>query len=340
MFRAIDNQTQESVIIIDSEKWNGQTIGCLRDRANNGSLICPTCASPVRVKAGEIVTWHFAHQAVSDCPFQDESARQLLMRQACFRWLNARFPGAVEVETRIDGLHSSRPFDIAVRLQSGVAFYYWLIDKNIRDQEIRWGMERVLSSESLHAHVVFDRRMLKLEEGSVKTVRLRPTEREFTQRSRFDSLYSRARSLFYLEPESQWMTIMRGVGRGGICTPEHDTIKNRSLDQVMVCDQTGTFYINEEGEALARQEEEKQRRLEIAREQEEATRRFDESMRPAQRASMNRSELSRSEVYVPPRSRTVPCELCGRNTPEEDQIIYKAGKCKCRDCMGMRRTGG
>jgi len=71
MLKAINIQDNSDVVIFDS-KW-AHAINLLREFDHQSLLVCPVCLQPVRVRAGQYRTKHFAHKTSGNCDFADES---------------------------------------------------------------------------------------------------------------------------------------------------------------------------------------------------------------------------------------------------------------------------
>ena len=61
MFKAFIVKTQQDLILLDYWPCREDVLP-FRDACKKGEIVCPECGTNLIVKAGEINTWHFAHQ--------------------------------------------------------------------------------------------------------------------------------------------------------------------------------------------------------------------------------------------------------------------------------------
>lgn len=230
MFRCIDGQSQQDVIILDAE-WSGENLHELRSKGQVKSLLCPQCKLPVIVKAGDEKIWHFAHKTLGSCPLQTEPADVLRARRHLYKWLRTKFIGQKErslfdqdkepivtVEKAMDH-NLPRPVDCYVELPDGKKIAYWIVEKGMKG---RTGFHDCFRDISLNVLFLSDMMRIVPEEDMKGQkgpfVDLTPTERYFLTESKYDIPYKVAsysvaygKSLHYVNPVKAEVISLRGV---------------------------------------------------------------------------------------------------------------------------------
>jgi competence CoiA-like predicted nuclease len=211
MFKAINRQSDEAIIILDP-KWKNQ-VDYLRSLDRRNTLICQGCKQPVRLRAGEIRCWHFAHKHLQNCPYGHASPILLKAREILYKWLVSKFGDMVTVEKELGNDHFPRPVDCWIEGESG-GVAYWIIESGMKPpkrENLKWGFEQA----EVRVNWVFVADMLHEDEDDSNRVHLTTTEREFLQRSDYDEIVRDSRfsegSLHYLDPDNEVLTTFRGL---------------------------------------------------------------------------------------------------------------------------------
>ncbi|MHA3774477.1 competence protein CoiA family protein [Verrucomicrobiota bacterium sgz303538] len=212
MFKSLESDTRREHILLRKTR---EEVELLREVARNDGLVCPECEAPVRVKAGEIKRWHFAHSVRKDCPLQNESAILLQARALLYEWLEGKFPGRVSIEWRPEGVSLPRPIDCTVTAEKGATLAFWIVEKPIRSPETRWAIRAGLQEAGVIPRWVFLAGMLHQTNPSDSSLlSLSTTERELITRSSYDCIYTEARtegSLHYLDVEAGELITFRSL---------------------------------------------------------------------------------------------------------------------------------
>lgn len=209
MFKAIDIRTDEPIIILD-EHWQ-TSIDTLRRFDRNDYLVCQECRHPVRVKAGAIRIWHFAHKHRQDCSYNSESPLLLSLRAILYKWLSAKFGNKVTLEKKADPLYFPRSIDCWVD-NGQLSFAYWIVESGISSQK-REALLDGFVELGVQANWVLTTEMLRVAaETDGREIHLTTTERRFLQSSKFDKPMSKwGQSLHYLDHEQENLTTYRGT---------------------------------------------------------------------------------------------------------------------------------
>ena len=85
MFKALHRPSGEEIVILEP-RWRRQ-LDTLRLLDAQDDLVCQGCLQPVRVRAGEVKRWHFAHKHLQNCPYEFESPVLLQCRAVLYEWL-------------------------------------------------------------------------------------------------------------------------------------------------------------------------------------------------------------------------------------------------------------
>ena len=109
MYKAINIQDGTDIVILDS-RWK-DAVDSLRSLDRQGVLLCQGCKQPLRLRAGEVRRWHFAHKHLANCSYGHESPELLNARAVLYEWLVTKFGEKVTIEKKVDGGHFSRPVD-------------------------------------------------------------------------------------------------------------------------------------------------------------------------------------------------------------------------------------
>jgi hypothetical protein len=359
MFKALNTQTDKEIIILDRE-WL-DCVNHLRALDRQDVLVCPECKQPVRVRAGEIKRWHFAHKHLQDCPLQHESPQILQARALLYQWLVSKFESAaVTLEKKLDRDFLPRPVDCWVETKQD-RFAYWIVEAQVKPQQ-RDAFLDGFDALGVNIHWVFLTRMLNENEESPGEIFLTTTEREFRHSSEYDQIgqsftsasHDHGLSLHYLDPDGETLTTYRSLHLVHEPQVYAGRKERHALVDMLVLGSTGEFVHPGEHEQLQAWKEEKveyevkQKKLEEKqrREQQEAQKRWEDLQRDY--------SAFRVEHFVPPRTPVQPkqddpkpagytqvlsstpkeavCELCGQVTSDWYTYDNKTKKCKCMDC--------
>ena len=141
MFKALHTTTGEEIIILEP-RWRRQ-IEFLRSLDTQDDLVCQGCLQPVRVRAGDVKRWHFAHKHLQNCPYESESPILLQARAVLYEWLVGQLGEDVVTLEKQSAL--PRPVDCWVNSAAG-AIGYWIIDTRMppdERQSLAAGMARI-----------------------------------------------------------------------------------------------------------------------------------------------------------------------------------------------------
>jgi hypothetical protein len=211
MYKAVQVQEGREIVILDSYWAKG--IEHLRALDQHDLLVCQGCKQPVRVRAGDIRRWHFAHKQLLTCTYGRESPVLLTARAVLYEWLVSKFGEKVTVEKKVDETYFSRPVDCWVE-KDNEALAYWILETAAPPQTrdaLRDGFRRLAAV----VHGVFLAQMLHEDEEMPNWVQLTTTEREFMRHTVYDDIVSQGvpggQSLHYLDAETRTLTTFRGL---------------------------------------------------------------------------------------------------------------------------------
>jgi hypothetical protein len=364
MFKAIYLKEERDIVSLD-ETWN-ERITELRQWAEEDQLGCPHCRHAVRVRAGALLRRHFAHKALDDCPYSEESLDLLKARAVLYQWLSTKFPGKVRIEEMIRGATLTRPVDCRVDID-GRLIYYWIFD-SYPNPETRDELSRALESPKTFAHWIFLSKLMKGEEESRK-VSLPKTQRDFLRESRYDASVTRSRgtgkSLHFLDPQAETLTTYRGLRV--VHEPQlYEGEKHCTPLSLLQVHKNGEFVHPDEQaryKAFKEAQEQRQRELERRRkrqqEQEQTrlaarARLLKEGQQRAREAALKKplpqgdvpavrrvTGPAAPEKILPPeghKGREGVCVFCGARTRDWWFYDGKTGSCKCKKCLAAGRV--
>ncbi|MFZ6029024.1 MAG: competence protein CoiA family protein [Chloroflexota bacterium] len=340
MLKAAHSQSGEEFLIV-SQHWR-QQLDILRRLDRQGFLVCPGCRQPVRVKAGRVRRWHFAHKHLVNCPFERQSALLLETRAALYEWLVVQFgESAVTLEKIVSGL--PRPLDCSVALpgDSGAAAY-WIFDARMPPDE-RARLVDALSGLQASIVWLFAASLLRTEPGQPTQVHLTTTERAFKRQTDSDAAnpleaFTAGETLHYLDAESSTLISYHNLnlfhppqlfaGRR-LCTP---------LIDVYADPQNGDFLHPGEAVRISHYRQTRRRREEKM----QATLpnlgvHFDATLPPKQQPGSFSPRPAGSlprEDFREPFARVGTCKHCGRQTGDWVSFDGRTATCVCRDCVG------
>jgi len=342
MYKAIHRETNAEIVILEPT-WAEQ-IKSLRNWGKRDVLVCQECQQPVRVRAGQVRAWHFAHKHRQDCPIGHESPQLLQARARLYRWLVGKFgTERVTLEKRTEGADLPRPVDCWVKGECN--FAYWIFEAGLKPQR-RDVLHTALARPDVVVHWLFLTAMLQQDEDDNGAVHLTTTEREFMRPSDYDNpVFPGGRTLHYLDHATGGVTTYRGLHLRHAPQVYQGKPLVHPIDQILVSPKTGEFVHPGEHEQLKAYQEEKKKREKIASRLTSPTL----SQRPAivpppAKASSPPSPVSLNPANSPQSSSTVPidipvgiCEICGEETNDWWYYDGKTGKCRCRKCQRLGR---
>ena len=332
MYRARHKPSGQDIIILD-RRWAGQ-VEYLRALDRKNDLVCPGCREPVRVRAGQVKRWHFAHKHLKNCPFSSVSPTLLNIRAVLYRWLLTQFgENHVRVEENLDSPGFRRPVDCWVHLQDR-KFPYWILDRRMPPDE-RANLQAAFKSQGLNPHWIFASQMLRIDDFQPRSrLHLTTTERAFTRTTKFDPAWQThferlGGTLHYLDPDLERLTTYRNLT---VCHPPQLYIGTRlenALGEIRVLDMTGEFI--HPGEI----EQRHKRQAEVEHRQQKAADRLRKAEAFFYPAAERHSTLSYPKAQVerqPSYERRGTCKYCGIVTT--DWLVYdgESGDCVCRGC--------
>jgi hypothetical protein len=351
VYKAINTRDGTAIIILDP-RW-ANALDYLRSLDAQDLLVCQRCRQPLRVRAGQVKRWHFAHKHLLNCPYGQESPELLDARAVLYEWLVSKFGDKAVIEKTIAGTHFERPIDCWIE-RGSASIAYWIIDKaTVPDdrETIRSGLGRL----KVAVNWLFAISMLREDEDRPECVHLTTTERQFMQQTVYDPVVSSdpdGKSLHYLDADSRTLTTFRGLHLVHAPQLFHGHKLSHIVAEILVAPETGEFVHTGEHERL---QEYRQQQAEL-----------EKQLRQAQEAQAKRGPSWRQSVAerpstlpaAPPRwmallenkpepgnqAGTTPvyqaeavCEFCGKKTTDWWYFDPKTGLCKCRTCYQQGR---
>ncbi len=293
MYKAVHVREGREIVILDSHWANG--IEYLRALDQQDLLVCQGCKQPVRVRAGDIRRWHFAHKQLLTCTYGRESPVLLTARAVLYDWLVTKFGEKVTVEKKVDETYFSRPVDCWVE-KDRRAMAYWILEAAAQPQTrdaLRDGFRRL----AVVVHWVFLAQMLHEDEEMPNRVHLTTTEREFMRHTVYDDIVSQGlpggQSLHYLDAETRTLTTFRGLHLAHAPHLFAGHKERHALSTMQVSPKTGEFVHPGEYDRLKRYQQEQAHFANRRREAEAARTRGREPQRSTE------GERQRSEVAGP-----------------------------------------
>lgn len=342
MYKAIQRETNAEIVILEPA-W-AERLNSLRDWGERDVLVCQECQQPVRVRAGQVRAWHFAHKHRQDCPIGHESPQLLQARAILYRWLVSKFGSErVTVEKRMEGTDLPRPVDCWVNGER--SFVYWIFEAGLKPQR-RDALYAGLARPDVIAHWLFLTAMLQQDKDDIEAVHLTTTEREFMQSSDYDNpVFPGGRTLHYLDHETGQVTTYRGLHLRHAPQVYQGQPVDHPIDQVLVSPKTGEFvHPGEHGQLKAYQEEQQKREKIVSRLTSPTLSQRPIIVPPPAKASSSLSPALPNPASQPQSSSTVPlelqigiCEICGEETNDWWYYDGKTGKCRCRECQRQGR---
>lgn len=358
MFRAVDRQGNDFVSI--DFRWDdGDQLDLLRQMGRSDELRCPWCKVAVLLKAGEIRVRHFAHKIKNNCPYKGQAEDRLLGRMLLYRWLVAKVGReSVRIEVDLPGVELPEPFDVVVN-SGTVTAAYWFLPKNIHRIAKREEFQGIIRSKAggrTAVHVVHSARLHAELDHDEPHVHLTPTHEYLNTPCVYDEPHEVLRYGFgggtmqALDLEEESLMTFRGLRQGRW---EHQFRYGEKLvhplAEMLIQPPDGELVHPGEHERLmswreakgAREARESALRAEHEARLAAARREYERRGQTwAIQGTVGHDRSRRSLVERPPEKPPRPCEICGEMTPERDWVIYTGNgtTCKCRSCMGARRS--
>lgn len=340
MYKALHKPSGQDIIILDRH-WVEQVI-YLRELDKKDALVCPGCEQPVRVRAGKIKRWHFAHKHLHNCPYDGVSPTLLKIRAALYELLVGQFgQDYVTVEVRLDTSAFPRPVDCWVE-KDGRVFPYWLHDRRMPPDE-RTNLAAGFRNMNLPVHWVFDIHLLKPDDFQPRNrLHLTTTERAFIRMTGYDPAWQThferlGGSLHYLDPDEEALTTYRNLTVVHLPQLYTATRLQHSLSEIEISTDTGEFI--HPGEI----EQGQKRQAEIEGQQREAAERLQKAEAFFNTASERSTSLPYQKGPVDARrpfEREGTCKFCGTITTNWVRYNGETGECVCRDCKDRPTTDG
>jgi len=348
MLKAINIQDNSDIVIFDN-KW-AHAINLLREFDHQDLLVCPVCLQPVRVRAGQFRTKHFAHKHLGNCDFAAESPELREARKVLYEWLVSKFGEDVTIEKRVNGIDLVRPIDCWVTQGTSI-FAYWIFDKPLKPEK-REILQSCIGKLKVNINWIFTNGMLRTETNDPEQIILTTTEREFIRHSKYDlpdNPYRSFGSLHYLNTENRELSTFRCLSLYHEPQVYKGKNKTDSLDHILVSPQNGEFVFSGEHAELKEYQENLKAKIssQPGRRRESAT--FPQRTGPSHIVFgdeqtnngfwSGRLEQQKEKDNVPPESseaQLAVCIICGKETRDWWYFDGK-GKCKCNACKKQGR---
>jgi len=334
MYKAIDNQNEDEIIILDSY-WE-EHLDQLRKRGQRDELICQECRQPVRVHAGKIRRWHFSHKSRRDCPYGDDSPELLQARAVLYKWLVQKYgQGKVILEKRTEAVLLPRAVDCWIDREDG-PIVYWIIDKGL-ETKLREHLQHMFERMNAKVNWVFVAELLRNPGEDTKRVVLNTTQRDLMHASVYDQIYQGLRfgigkSLHFLDYTNSTITTYRFLRQiHGVQIYEGHRLSH-ALVEMLIAPKTGEFvHLGEHAQWQQLQQEQAPQ---------SETLRGSSSRRIG---SYTTSDWLRMRTKEPKPStatkRTPPtCQFCGQQTDSWWHFDGHTNTCKCTECQRKGRT--
>ena len=348
MYKALNRDTGDEIIVLHPQ-WKDE-INQLRRWSRANILICQLCGQPVRVRAGEMRQWHFAHKHLRNCPYRYETPALINARGILYEWLRTKFGDGVTLEKYVRDSSLPRHIDCWVEF-GDKTFAYWIFE-GTRNPSARSTIKDELNRLASHTNWIFLADLLRRDEDKDVRLHLTTTEREFLQSSSYNipshpSAGQPGQTLHYLETEPPFLLTFRNLHL--IHSPqlfEGDMFRT-DLSSVRVSPLNGEFVHPGEHDRLQEFEKEKeewekqylQRSTRLIRPtqssgsistpaQTEAAERADATEQPAARLNTPIMTVQKDEAT---------CVFCGKKTRDWWAFDGATKSCKCYECYRSGR---
>jgi hypothetical protein len=348
MYKALHQQTQEEIVILDPV-WEKQ-LDQLRLMDKQNLLVCQGCQQPVRVRAGKIKRHHFAHKHLVGCSYGTESPDMLAARAILYHWLLNKYPSEVTIEKKVENITLPHPIDCWVENQNKI-FAYWIIDAGMKS-ETREKIRGVFDKLKVSVIWVFVSKMLKSDPDHEGDILLSPTERKFLQQSEYDFWDQRhfetdnGRTIHYLNAETEDLITYRALILDHAPNVYLGREEIHPLVDIKISPKTGEFVHPGEYDQLRKnreekamyEEEQKRKKIKYEQEQQKIKERHSKSL-----PVFDEENTPTSTNFVPSPEKIMPphkeiekgiCIYCGELTSNWWNIWTENGirKCMCREC--------
>ncbi|MBC8508783.1 MAG: hypothetical protein ISR58_15670 [Anaerolineales bacterium] len=341
MYKVLHKSSGQEITILDS-RWRAQ-VDYLKSLDKQDDLICPGCEQPVRVRAGKVYRWHFAHKHLQNCPFERESLLLLQTRAVLYKHLASKFGDEnVAVEKKLDSPEFPRHIDCWVE-KDDQCFAYWIFDQRMPPDE-RSNLKSCFGKLDSVVNWVLAAEMLRVDLIHSNRVHLTTTERAFINRTDYDLAWQThitqlGGSLHYLDADCESFITYRNLELSHAPQLYAGKRIETKLSDMLVSLNNGEFVHPGEGEKL------RQRQNEISTEKKMADQRLHQAAEFLRKisskhpksyskksASSTRGDNPRILDTSRPFAREGACKFCGTIT--SDWVTYngKTKRCICRQC--------
>jgi hypothetical protein len=341
MYKAFHKPSRQEIVILDP-RWRAQ-VDYLREFDRQDALVCPGCEQPVRVRAGRVKRWHFAHKHLENCPYARESAQLLGARAVLYHGLIQKFDvDQVHIEKQLNDPNLPRYVDCWVETPEH-KFAYWIIDRRLPPKE-RVALLAGSKSASVPFHWIFTAGMRREDQFLRHHLHLTTTEREFMNQSDYDGAWQThfaelGKTLHYLDETDEILTTYRNLFLRHRPQVFSGTPIATHISDLEISLETGEFThpgeqlkLSEKKHHQAIQQAQVEKRLHFA---EQFFNRISGSTQsPPEKNKIFQDELSKSaqQTTRQPFSREVPCRVCGIITANWVNYDGQTKTCLCRDC--------
>ena len=343
MLKCINTKNKTPLTILDPQ-WR-MRLPELRNLDNLDCLVCPICYQPVRLKAGKVYCWHFAHKHLQNCPLQIESPQLIQARSILYEWLINHYSAEkVTVEKIIPEAPLPRPIDCWVDDDQGT-FLYWIFDTR-RSPVERKKLKDLFFSLDVHIQPLFTLTMLHPDQIDSSKLFLTTTERDFMQASVFDELirgyvFTPGKSIHYINPNLPSLITYRNLHM--VHSPQKFSGRRfeTALINVVPIRGTGEFAHPDEQDNLEKHQVKTKIRLD--KQQRIFSQFFKQSaqinknnlpgsIRNHQK-TIDQQNLSRSTSF----SKSGVCKICSTLTSDWITFDGKTGTWICRNCYNREK---
>lgn len=332
MYKAVHQPSGQEIIILDT-RWM-QQIEYLRSLDTKDALVCPGCEQPVRVRAGKIKRWHFAHKHLANCPFEKESPVLLKARAVLYEWLVGKFDVEhVSIEKRLDEPSFHRHIDCWVEKEEQV-IAYWIFDRRLPPVE-RSNLFSGFKKMEVSIIWVFASDLLRVDFVMMQDrLHLTTTERAFVRKSEFDRAWQThfeqlGGSLHYLDADRETLTTYRNLSV--VHMPQLYTGRRleHPIAEILISSNTGEFVHPGEIDQL------QSRIKEIEHQKDEAEERLQQARDFFRRTPQPETQPPKKKNHPQskkPFERWGTCRFCGTETADWITYFGETKECICRKC--------
>lgn len=353
MYKVLQVQDQVEITILEL-RWKNQ-VELLRQWSEADELVCPGCRQPVRIRAGKVRRWHFAHKHLANCPLAGQSADLLIARALVYEWI-APLAGEsnVSIEKDLPGL--PRPLDLWVETVDA-RFGVWIFDTRL-SPELRQALRASLEGQGLRVLWLFTLGMLHQDESVPGRLHLTTTEREFLRTSALDAAAEASgeaagQSLHYIDLQQGRMVSFRRLHLEHPPQRYRGRIIEHPLSEVQLFLETAEPFHPGESDLLRRFTRDAAAGRERLRRQEMFLARIHQQKRRLEGDLARFGLAEEQDAPTPPEKAPEPhpvtitpvpetgrqlfsrqgvCVHCGKLTSDWVRFFGKTGECVCREC--------